>query len=631
VRIQTTSDDRIISSRQSTRNFLFSNGKWLDLDSLESRGGGFNTATQDGSKISPSDAANCPGVACQGYSVSLSSDATTMAVGAKCDGPAMMTMKQETQTATTFLTTGLFTTQNFVNVGSVWIFVRASSALGSAYTPGTYTVTVASGTGFAIGQMIKISNGTNQETRQLTNVSGNTLTWDVSQGALTFSYASGTVYGAWTQQGSKISNPADATVGYINFGSSVCLSDNGNILAVGAPGDNNSEGAVFIYTRSVGVWTQQGPKLTCPDVNVTGQVTSTSSLTPNMFMANFGEKVCLSGDGVMLAVSAINDNGFGSVTLFEKISNVWTYHYPKFIGSTVSTFFGSGMHLSKDGKALVATDINTTITNSLKVYLRGDGALASGYTAGTGKTLATTSSNIGLDGFVSGTIFKIRDLSTGVFELRLVGTTSATGILAFEPEPLTNSYSTGAVITVWNLTSPLLVQTSSLNTAAISNNGDVVVIGCCNGTQTNIGFNSGLCYTLAKNHTSATAFAVSYVTVPVHGDPTTNNTTLTAYDNVQGVNRFGHAVSLNSTASTLAVSAVATDANRGAVSMFSNVATTLSAGVSAAATSITVVSASGFSLTSLPFNVFPFQKTGFKKCAPSRPFQGPLFLFRVGS
>jgi hypothetical protein len=619
VRIQTLTNDFVLGGREGITNLFFTNGEWRNMNLLENRSGGFNTANQDGSKIVPSDVSNCPGVATQGVSVSLSSDATTMAVGGRGDGPGMMTLKNEYYGASSYFNVSPLIHQNFHNVGSVWVFVRASSALGTAYTPGTFTVDVASGAGFSIGQFIKMSNGVAQETRQLTNVSGNTLTWDVSQGALTFAYPTGTVYGQWVQQGSKIFNPEGMTAGFVNFGSSVSLSDDGNTLAVGAPGDSSNEGSVFMYSRTLGVWTQQGPKLTCPDMNMA--VPTSNGM---FYMCNFGEKVHLSGDGTMLAVSAPSDTAFGSVTLFEKISSVWTYHYPKFIGNTISAFFGLDMHLSKDGKALAVLDVST----SVRVLVRGDGVLASGYTAGVGKTLVTTSSNIGLDGFVSGAVLKIRDVITGVFELRLVGTTSATGTLAFEPEPLTNSYSAGAVITVWNSTFPSFVGSTSFSSVAISNNGDVLAVGCASGTQTNYGVASGYCNIFAKNNSNATFFSFSYT--GIHSDPTTNNTTLVAYDAVQGITKFGHALALHSTGSVLAVGTPLSDAYRGSVSMFSQVATSLSVGVSAAATSVTVLSASGFSLTTLPFNIFCISENGFQEVRTITAISGNTLTLSSG-
>jgi hypothetical protein len=46
-----------------------------------------------------------------------------------------------------------------------------------------------------------------------------------------------------------------------NQGTSVALSGDGNTAIVGLPGDNNQTGAAWVYTRSNGVWGQQGSKL----------------------------------------------------------------------------------------------------------------------------------------------------------------------------------------------------------------------------------------------------------------------------------------------------------------------------------------------------------------------------------
>jgi hypothetical protein len=63
----------------------------------------------------------------------------------------------------------------------------------------------------------------------------------------------------FTQQGPKLVGPG--VVGNAEQGQSVALSSDGNTAIVGGPDDNNSTGAVWVYTRSGGVWTQQGNKL----------------------------------------------------------------------------------------------------------------------------------------------------------------------------------------------------------------------------------------------------------------------------------------------------------------------------------------------------------------------------------
>src|SRR6266487_3663072 len=75
--------------------------------------------------------------------------------------------------------------------------------------------------------------------------------------------------GVWTQQGKKL--VGSGAGGSARQGTSVALSADGNTAIVGGPGDNPSDrsasfgvgaaGAAWVFTRSGGVWTQQGNKL----------------------------------------------------------------------------------------------------------------------------------------------------------------------------------------------------------------------------------------------------------------------------------------------------------------------------------------------------------------------------------
>ena len=62
-----------------------------------------------------------------------------------------------------------------------------------------------------------------------------------------------------SQQGPKLVGTGAS--GVPQQGASVALSADGNTAIVGGPGDNNGQGAAWVYTRSGGVWTQQGNKL----------------------------------------------------------------------------------------------------------------------------------------------------------------------------------------------------------------------------------------------------------------------------------------------------------------------------------------------------------------------------------
>src|SRR5258706_70482 len=65
--------------------------------------------------------------------------------------------------------------------------------------------------------------------------------------------------GVWTQQGTKLFGMG--AVGAAHQGVSVGLSSDGNTAIIGGYGDDSSAGASWVFTRSVGVWTPQGAKL----------------------------------------------------------------------------------------------------------------------------------------------------------------------------------------------------------------------------------------------------------------------------------------------------------------------------------------------------------------------------------
>ena len=93
--------------------------------------------------------------------------------------------------------------------------------------------------------------------------------------------------GVWTEQGELYATEEEGADGP---GSAVALSADGNIAVFGWPNDNQpifqpgqvqfGDGAVWVFTRSGGVWTQQGDKL-----------------TPEVKKCSFGRAVALSGDG----------------------------------------------------------------------------------------------------------------------------------------------------------------------------------------------------------------------------------------------------------------------------------------------------------------------------------------------
>jgi hypothetical protein len=115
--------------------------------------------------------------------------------------------------------------------------------------------------------------------------------------------------GFWSQQGEKIKPNNAASVG--SFGLSLSISANGNTLAVGAPSYFGGVGAVWVFTRSGTTWTQQG--------------SSIGPLNPPGSACSFGSSISISADGNTLVAGAVNDGfGVGAAWVFTRSGSVWT-------------------------------------------------------------------------------------------------------------------------------------------------------------------------------------------------------------------------------------------------------------------------------------------------------------------
>ncbi|MGK0253443.1 MAG: hypothetical protein ACI9OE_000913 [Mariniflexile sp.] len=115
---------------------------------------------------------------------------------------------------------------------------------------------------------------------------------------------------SWTKVGADIDGEAANDLS--GFG--VSLSYDGKIVAIGATGNDgngDSSGHVRVYEDVAGVWTQVGT-----DIN--GEAVNDKS----------GERVSLSADGNIVAIGAKDNDGNGSnsghVRVYKNISGVWT-------------------------------------------------------------------------------------------------------------------------------------------------------------------------------------------------------------------------------------------------------------------------------------------------------------------
>ena len=271
--------------------------------------------TQQGTKLVGSGAA---GASQQGISVALSSDGNTALVGGYGDNS---------------------------NAGAAWVFTRT----GSVWTQqGSKLV----GTG-----AVNIASPAEQGRSVSLSWDGNTALIggpndSLGCGAAWVFTRSG---GVWSQQGSKlVGSGAVITPGVEGQGFSVALSSDGNTALVGSPDDDNSNGAVWVFTRTAGVWSQQGNKL----------VGSGAVNTP--YGASQGYSVNLSSDGNTAAEGGFYDNnGSGAALVFKRTGSVWAQQGNKLVGSGAvgtPTLQGYSVSLSSDGNTIMVggpTDAQT--------------------------------------------------------------------------------------------------------------------------------------------------------------------------------------------------------------------------------------------------------------------------------
>jgi hypothetical protein len=254
----------------------------------------FGVWSQQGAKLVGTGGSNPQ----QGTSVAISGSGNTIAVGGPSDGTS----------------------------GAVWIFERS----GLSWTQQGTKLVGTSGV------------GARQATSVALSADGNTLAIggkddNALQGAVWVFTRSG---GVWSQQGGKLVGAGAA--GDARQGVSVALSADGNTLVFGGSEDSTTHGATWAFTRSGGVWSQQGPKLVG-----TGAVGG----------ANQGASVAVSADGNTAVVGGPQDNGgLGALWVFTRSGGVWSQQGGKLVGlGAVGTpVIGGSVAISGDAKTVIA-------------------------------------------------------------------------------------------------------------------------------------------------------------------------------------------------------------------------------------------------------------------------------------
>jgi len=322
----------------------------------------------------------------QGYCVSLSSDGNTLAVGGYGNNNntgavwiftrSGSSWTQQTQISGSGIgnfaySVCLSSDGTTLAVGRPGSSVPSNSGVGNAI--GSTLIYIYSGGSWSL-QATLVGSGNSGNSSQGASVSlsadGNTLaigavgdtnpSVTTSVGAVWIFTRSGS---SWTQQGSKLqANNYVLTTYNVNFGYAVSLSSDGNTLAIGGYGDSRLIGAAWIYTRSGSTWTQ-GPKLTAS--GGTG------------IYIRYGWSISLSGDGKVLAVGGPGDNatgpfnGIGAAWVYNTYSGSWTLQGSKLVPSYLGTLPQIG------ASAILARN---TPTLSLGSYSDGAGGIFIGAT-----------------------------------------------------------------------------------------------------------------------------------------------------------------------------------------------------------------------------------------------------------
>ena len=291
-----------------------------------------------------------------GYVVRLSGDGTTMAVSAYFESSAA---------------TGVNGDQNDDSIpqaGAVYVFTRR----GETWTQQAYIK--ASNTGEA-GKGDEPGDGDQFGFSLALSNDGNTLAAGAigEDGAGNSMQSAGAVYvfgrtgTAWTEQAYvKPANPGGGDL----FGYAVSLTGDGNMLAVGSFDEDGLDekmtgtGAVYVFGRTGGAWTQQAyiKSLNAEDADSLG-VSVAISLDGNTIVSGALDEDCLC-TGVNPTDSSgrpagsndrESDLSAGAVYVFVRSGTAWTQQaYIKPSNTGKEDWFGSRLALSGDGNTLVA-------------------------------------------------------------------------------------------------------------------------------------------------------------------------------------------------------------------------------------------------------------------------------------
>jgi hypothetical protein len=260
-----------------------------------------------------------------GTSVSLSSDAKTVAIGAPRNHGKYYSDDDFISWPRDGFNNGHVRIFQWTESTSAWTQVGADIDGEAKYDESGYSVSLSSdGKTVAIGTIYNDGNA-----------------GDHSGHVRIFQWTDST--STWTQVGADI----DGEASYDNSGWSVSLSSDGKTVAIGAPRNDGNGGSrsghvrIFQWTESTSAWTQVG-------ADIDGEAAGDDS----------GKSVSLSSDGKTVAISAPRNDGnagdSGHVRIFQwtDSNSTWTQVGADIDGEAAYDFSGWSMSLSSDGKTV---------------------------------------------------------------------------------------------------------------------------------------------------------------------------------------------------------------------------------------------------------------------------------------
>ncbi len=311
------------------------------------------------------------------------------------------------------------TAQFMVMPTSVTGTISLTTAAGTATATGNFTVTATPVPQVQQGSKLVGTGSSTVDVEQGTSVAisadGNTAVvgapWDnLGTGAIWVYVRTGT---SWAQQGNKL--VGTGIIGQANFGQSVAISANGNIIAVGGPGQASGSGGGWIFVRTGTTWEPTGNEVLFSNADTSARFGSSVAMsadgltiafgmpgenqgtgavyiasgngfnewyllsgeltgTGNAGASSQGNSVAVSADGNTLLVGGKNDNsGIGAAWVFARNGNTWSQYGSKLVGTgnVGASNQGASVAISADGKnALIGGPADNGNTGAVWFYTK---------------------------------------------------------------------------------------------------------------------------------------------------------------------------------------------------------------------------------------------------------------------